>query len=56
MHSIPAIVVSGLSEAKKRALLLADNRIALGAGWDRELLASELTELPEVLVEDQLDL
>jgi ParB/RepB/Spo0J family partition protein len=48
MSSIPAIVISGLSDAKKRALLLADNRIALNAGWDRELLAIELAALPEL--------
>src|SRR6266516_7147633 len=36
MSSIPAIVISGLSDAQKRALRLADNRIALNAGWDRE--------------------
>jgi DNA modification methylase len=56
MSSIPAIVISGLSDAKKRALLLADNRIALNAGWDRELLAIELAALPELLVEDDLDI
>jgi DNA modification methylase len=56
MSSIPAIVVSGLSEAKKRALLLADNRIAQSAGWDRELLAIELAALPDLLVEDDLDI
>ena len=56
MPTIPAIVVSGLSDAQKRALRLADNRIAQSAGWDRELLAAELAELPELLVEDDLDI
>jgi DNA modification methylase len=56
MSSIPAIVISGLSDAKKRALLLADNRIALNASWNRELLAIELAALPELLVEDDLDI
>src|SRR5262249_12216024 len=56
MSSIPAIVICGLSDAKKRALLLADNRIALSAGWDRERLAIELAVLPELLVEDDLDI
>jgi ParB-like chromosome segregation protein Spo0J len=56
MSSIPAIVVSGLSKAKKRALRLADNRIAQSAGWDRELLAAELAELPELLIDDDLDI
>jgi len=56
MSSIPAIVIKGLSEGKKRALMLADNRIALSAGWNREQLAIELAELPEILIEDGLDL
>jgi hypothetical protein len=56
MSSIPAIVICGLSEAKKRALRLADNRIALSAGWDREQLAMELAALPELLLEDDLDI
>jgi DNA modification methylase len=56
MASIPAIVLSGLSDAKKRALLLADNRIALSAGWDRAQLAIELAALPELLIEDDLDI
>jgi hypothetical protein len=56
LKKIPAVVIDGLSEARKRALLLADNRIAQGAGWDRERLADELTSLPEFLVEDGLDI
>jgi DNA modification methylase len=56
MSSIPAIIICGLSEAKKRALRLADNRIALSAGWDREKLAMELATLPELLLEDDLDI
>ena len=34
-----------LSEAQKRAYVLADNQLALNAGWDEEFLAAELTEL-----------
>ena len=49
MASIPAIVLDGLSDAKKRALMLADNRIAQSAGWDREQLSIELAALPELL-------
>jgi hypothetical protein len=45
-----------LSEARKRALLLADNRIAQSAGWDRERLASELSSLPDLLLADGLDI
>jgi ParB-like chromosome segregation protein Spo0J len=40
LPKIPAITLEGLSEAKKRALLLADNKIAENAGWDRERLGS----------------
>jgi ParB/RepB/Spo0J family partition protein len=35
MSEIPVLVLSGLSPAKRRALAIADNRIAEGAGWDR---------------------
>ena len=34
LRSVPTIQISGLSEAKKRALLIADNKIATSAGWD----------------------
>jgi ParB-like nuclease domain len=56
MTSVPAIVIDGLSDAQKRALLLADNRIALSAGWDRAQLAIELAALPELLIEAGLDI
>src|SRR5467141_3536028 len=39
LKQVPAIKVRGLSQAKRRALALADNRIGDNAGWDRELLA-----------------
>jgi ParB-like chromosome segregation protein Spo0J len=53
---IPAIELVGLTEAKKRALLLADNKIAENAGWDRKRLAVELPELAELLIDDQLEI
>ena len=56
LKKIPAVVIEGLTEARKRALLLADNRIAQSAGWDRERLADELISLPELLVEEGLDI
>lgn len=56
LDKIPAIVVEGLTEARKRALTLADNRIAQSAGWDRDKLVSELLELPEILEVDGLDI
>lgn len=45
MGNVPTIKLSGLSEAQKRALVLADNRIALDAGWDVEMLRVELADL-----------
>ena len=55
-ESIPAIVIEGLSEAKKRALTLADNRIAQSAGWDREQLSIELAALPELLIQEGIEI
>lgn len=45
MAEVPTIELVGLSEGQKRALRLADNKIALGAGWDLDLLKVELAEL-----------
>jgi DNA modification methylase len=42
---VPVIVLSGLSELQRRQLVLADNRIALNAGWDLAMLKLELTDL-----------
>jgi ParB-like chromosome segregation protein Spo0J len=56
LKTIRAIVVRGLSEAKRRALALADNKIPQNAGWDLELLATELASLPEMLVLEALDI
>jgi len=44
---VPVIVLDHLTETQKRAYILADNRLALNAGWDEELLALELLELKE---------
>jgi DNA modification methylase len=56
LQEVPVIRVEGLSEAKRRALALADNKIAQNAGWDRELLATELPELAELLIVENLDI
>ena len=45
MAQVPVIVLAGLSEAQKRALIIADNKLALNAGWDVQLLGVELAEL-----------
>jgi ParB-like chromosome segregation protein Spo0J len=41
----PVMVARGWSDAQKRAYVIADNQLALNAGWDRELLGLELGEL-----------
>ncbi len=45
MVSVPCIVLENLTKAQERALVLADNRIALDAGWDIETLRLELADL-----------
>jgi hypothetical protein len=48
LTEVPTIILSGLSETQKRALRLADNKIALNAGWDLEILQLELGELASI--------
>ena len=48
MTEVPVMVANGWSEAKKRAYILADNKLALNAGWDNEMLALELGEIGEL--------
>ena len=45
MDKVPAIRLKHLSEAQKRAYVIADNRLALNAGWDEEMLTAELGDL-----------
>jgi ParB-like chromosome segregation protein Spo0J len=42
---VPVMIATGWSEAKRRAYTLADNKLALNAGWDEAMLAIELNEL-----------
>ncbi|ABE61681.1 DNA methylase N-4/N-6 [Nitrobacter hamburgensis X14] len=56
LEKIPVIVFGGLSDTEKRALMLADNKIAANAGWDRKILAKELGELSDLLPEINLDI
>lgn len=48
LEEAPVMVASGWSEAKKRGYVIADNKLALNAGWDEELLAGELSDLREL--------
>ncbi len=52
MTEVPVIVLDHLTETQRRALVLADNRLALSAGWDEEMLRVEL----EALKEDKFNL
>jgi hypothetical protein len=45
LAEVPVIYIQGLSETQKRALRIADNKIALGAGWDLDVLKLELAEM-----------
>src|SRR6202158_996124 len=51
LTEVPIIPLSGLSEIQKRALRIADNKIALNAGWDLEILQLELSELASLDVD-----
>lgn len=48
MKEVPCIVLEGLTEAQKKAYIIADNKMALNAGWDEELLKIELENLKEL--------
>jgi len=48
MQSVPTLRLFHLSAADKRAYIIADNRLAEKAGWDRELLAIELQALIDI--------
>src|SRR5712691_6172774 len=47
LTEVPVIVLDHLTEAQKRAYILADNQLALNAGWDDTLLAAELAALQQ---------
>jgi DNA modification methylase len=45
LTEVPAVVVTGLDDRKRRALVIADNKLALNADWDEEALRVELEDL-----------
>ena len=45
MDVVPAIIVTGLDENRRRALVIADNQLALNAEWDQEKLIAELQSM-----------
>lgn len=56
LETVPVIRITHLSSAEKRALRLADNKIAENAGWDMQLLAAELADLSELELDFDVEL
>lgn len=48
MKTVPCVFVDHLTEAQKKAYIIADNRLAEDAGWDKDLLSIELESLKEL--------
>jgi ParB-like chromosome segregation protein Spo0J len=48
IEAVPAVRLSHLSEAERRACVIADNKLTLNAGWDREILAIEFKGLVDL--------
>ena len=48
MNELPVIEASHLTDAQRRAYVIADNRLALDAGWDDEMLRVEFAELTDL--------
>jgi hypothetical protein len=47
LESVPTVILRGLSDRQWRALVIADNKLALNAGWDDDLLSSEIVDLAD---------
>ena len=56
LSEVPCITIANLCEAEKKALRLADNKIALNAGWDLEILRLELADIADLDVSFDLTL
>lgn len=48
IKEVPCMVATGWTKAQKQAYIIADNKLALNAGWDEELLSLELSEIGEL--------
>jgi DNA modification methylase len=56
LQFVPVVVLHDLNDAERRAYMLADNKLADMAGWDRAALAVELSELAPLLADAGLDI
>ncbi|HIF9075727.1 TPA: site-specific DNA-methyltransferase [Photobacterium damselae] len=54
MIEVPCIIVEGLTEAQKKAYVIADNQLALNAGWDEDMLKTEIESLNELDFDNSL--
>ena len=45
MKEVPVMIATGWSDAQKRAYIIADNKLAMNAGWDNEMLRLELSDI-----------
>ena len=54
LDRVPVIIADHLSEAEKRAYAIADNKIALNAGWDEDMLRVELESLKDDGIDPEL--
>jgi len=52
--AVPTLALSHLSATERRAYVLADNKLALNAGWDKEILAIELQALVDLQFDVEL--
>ena len=53
-QAVPTLALSHLSETERRAYVIADNKLALNAGWDKEILAIELQALSDLEFDTEL--
>lgn len=53
---VPVIRITHLSDAQRRALMIADNKLTLNAAWDMEMLKVELGELSDIAVDFDIEL
>jgi hypothetical protein len=56
LEEVPTIRLEHMTEAERRAYAIADNRLAELAGWDRDLLRAELSYIPELEIDFDLNL
>ena len=54
LNTVPCIKLSHLSPAQRKAYILADNKLALNAGWDNDILRLELADLKELDIDTDL--